>query len=1248
MTDVLARQQQERQRIIAQQQIAAQQTQSATQQTGTNQPQIDEFLKKYVQLDNGEYVERDKFNSLDSESQRILKTKGVDSYNTYKAQQAEAEFAKTNVKLSDGNWVTKESFDSLPNEWQGELSRRGIEGYKKWWESKPYGNATTYYVMDGRVYVPSENPNIGIDSTGMRVWLGDRWPEHAIKYSGRATDVNTATLIAQGKTLVPADVTLPSLIPDKKQEIKQAEAVKVISPEVTISAQIEKKPELTVQAKETIKVLDDKYKEGDTYNLSNYLRDNPEDISKLVAAGFSNEDISNAITLKSVQKDIADIKAKQKKYDDLPLTEKIATILGTKISSEDFLKETLSFGGAKTKAFDQDQIELEYLEAKQEALQSGADLNVSKNEYTNQVLQKQATAAELGMQFVPFEYARPERWQELQTWEKIVYPALDVVTLIPVIGLAGKAASAGIKAVSTGAKLASLGGKQAVEFAAKDAITQLTKAGEKRAAQQALYNKAVSMAEKATDSTTKNVLKKAVSAAEKDLQIVNKEYNQIAKNAEMLASMNQKAAEVISKSGATAYKAVTAVERVGTKAGLKTEALGNILQSGAVSKVTVENWNDLNPAQRAAGIAMAILPTGIAGKTLNVVENIVDIRKIPLKAISERAISSKEMAGKLFLKEKGKTTRLSIDEKLGSAEEARIVVASLIRQVVEEGKSVAKAQYGTKEIKYRATGLQQTLGPTLGHGTPAGEILKEGTGAFGKKTNLEKYLEHVNSKLPENQKIIIKAGEISTETTPGVKVVGKEGGRYLAPAVPYGFAEKSAFGSGGKIRAIELLSIPEIKKLPKSIADKNIKEMEKSAIKMFDGSQNLTGVVEGFKQYRKAIEFENVHTSGSHETRVKNWYSKLADKLHLNQGDYYTRDKNGRIEIFQMYADGGRMTPYTLKEIYQLKGNALKNSLEDIFIGLGNKLDELRSGKPKTPSITKEEQINGAFNKLDDAQRRGLLKPDEVSNAKREIMEQFRKNEIPVSKREMVRQQIQTEYSRNYSQGKERIVPLDRIATERRETAREVPRDSVRIVGREPVRELPRETIREQPRPETRELPREDIRQQPRDSIRQIPRETPREIPREQPREQPRGIHRETPRERPDTDTEKITTTIPVIGKGGEIKYLTDPEKKGLVAWKQGFIYIAIYPPYDETQTLYSREPIEGVKYEKDVGSAARSLISKGGKIPPHIYKDMGIVDITISRTKTETKPEITYRLDRMQRTTYSGKNKTAGIKAVR
>ena len=55
-----------------------------------------------------------------------------------------------------------------------------------------------------------------------------------------------------------------------------------------------------------------------------------------------------------------------------------------------------------------------------------------------------------------------------------------------------------------------------------------------------------------------------------------------------------------------------------------------------------------------------------------------------------------------------------------------------------------------------------------------------------------------------------------------------------------------------------------------------------------------------------------------------------------------------------MYLEGGRTTPYTLKELYQLKGNALKNALADIGTGLKNKLDELQGKKPTPVEETTE------------------------------------------------------------------------------------------------------------------------------------------------------------------------------------------------------------------------------------------------------------------------------------------------------
>ena len=216
MTDVLARQQQERQRIAAlQQQTGASTVPATAQQQAASEYEykkaLEDFDSKYIKLDNGEYIDREKYNALDSESKKVIMSKGVDAYNTYQQKVAEDNFAVDHVKLSDGNWVTKEYYDSLPGEWGGYLRDKGIDGYKKWWDSKPYGDATTFYVIFNKVYVPTENPMIGKDLSGTRVYLGERWTEQAEKYSGNPKDVNTAQLIASGKDLVPSQVTLPSL-----------------------------------------------------------------------------------------------------------------------------------------------------------------------------------------------------------------------------------------------------------------------------------------------------------------------------------------------------------------------------------------------------------------------------------------------------------------------------------------------------------------------------------------------------------------------------------------------------------------------------------------------------------------------------------------------------------------------------------------------------------------------------------------------------------------------------------------------------------------------------------------------------------------------------------------------------------------------------------------------------------------------------------------------------------------------------
>ena len=112
--------------------------------------------------------------------------------------------------------------------------------------------------------------------------------------------------------------------------------------------------------------------------------------------------------------------------------------------------------------------------------------------------------------------------------------------------------------------------------------------------------------------------------------------------------------------------------------------------------------------------------------------------------------------------------------------------------------------------------------------------------------------------------------------------------------------------------------------------------------------------------------------------------------------------------------------------------------------------------------------------------------------------------------------------------------------------------------------------------------------------------------------------------------TIRIPIKLPVLDE--EETELTKAQKKGAVGWKQGFIYIYIYPPYGEKQVLYSRTPIKGIRLYKGAKSAYESIIKIGkGKLPAKIQRDMGIMDITI--TTKGKKPTIHFKRDIKQKT---------------
>jgi hypothetical protein len=105
---------------------------------------------------------------------------------------------------------------------------------------------------------------------------------------------------------------------------------------------------------------------------------------------------------------------------------------------------------------------------------------------------------------------------------------------------------------------------------------------------------------------------------------------------------------------------------------------------------------------------------------------------------------------------------------------------------------------------------------------------------------------------------------------------------------------------------------------------------------------------------------------------------------------------------------------------------------------------------------------------------------------------------------------------------------------------------------------------------------------------------------------------------------------MPPIKIGGKDYKLSEEQIGSMIAWKQGIMYKAIYPPYGKKDIINSRKPIEGVKYYEGAGSAQRSALSKG--LPPEVVKrKMGIVTIEFNtgkdRTKLDPKPNMDYDL---------------------
>lgn len=68
---------------------------------------------------------------------------------------------------------------------------------------------------------------------------------------------------------------------------------------------------------------------------------------------------------------------------------------------------------------------------------------------------------------------------------------------------------------------------------------------------------------------------------------------------------------------------------------------------------------------------------------------------------------------------------------------------------------------------------------------------------------------------------------------------------------------------------------------------------------------------------------------------------------------------------------------------------------------------------------------------------------------------------------------------------------------------------------------------------------------------------------------------------------------------------------KGTVAWKQGFIWIIIKPPYDKTEVV--TDPPKGATVVDGPRSAYETIQELGGKVPKDFQVDVGVFDVAIT-----------------------------------
>lgn len=1088
-----------------------------------------EFKAANVGLGTGEWVSKEMYDALSAEDKELLNRLGVEKFNKQKQTEFE-NFKKDNIQLKTGEWIKKEDYNKLPTDWQSEISRRGVEGFQSWLKTA-YGGATEYVIADvggaQQVFGVTQDPNIGLDAGGNRIWIGGRWPDAVKKTKteiigsgipGRwPAEVKEFTPTAPPVSIKePTYTGLPTALGGTWGMTPETLAVQKLGGEVITYPRGITRAEAQMLTEQAIKQLSPVERERYEAEVAAIESMPGETIKEKLAAR------------EQVRASEAKLARQSARYE---------AIGGKLVRAQLGGKETLA-------------VELKTGEL------------IPQEEFDNLSKERQKLAIEKGREAIYVKTAKGE-WIDKEWFEEELTP-----------GEQKRLLEEGIRGLEDL--------WAANETAFKMDNMQLP-SGEWVNRQE--FN---ALPPQLQEVVRKEGLKAIdISGLKPEEQFKKmQEWKLIDKDAKY-GGVDKETGEILLEDGRPWHEKYLTAEMA------KGVAIGMIPIAG-----TWYHWSNMSNWERGLSIALDVLTF------------------VPYVG----AVSAGVRAGKPIVAAVGRA----------ALAEAKAPITALAHPVATVKTMIYPVETVLRPSKVPLTALEIRTGTVrlpvkdIGSARDAMEARDIITKAaiMGDKPAIEIAGKNIElSKIALQQKVSPAAIHTTQDISPfltGVEVqAGREGGLFVSPSLHTRFTSASAFGDitpGGVPGAIIIRDEAVLARLQPS-----------------------------GKIYRGTAEIEQVIGAGT----------KLPPPSQI----LMTRDVSGNKLTLAIIGK-----PLSRAEIARLKFIGSADLIRDIFrpaakiTGKGiDELDELAGLADEVRSL--EKSLSSAQKAGDMAEVRRITADIEAAN---------------VHGRKLARA-IDLRYASKLSLRPIGISTgdyIDRISYN--ELARNKPAELARI-----LRDVPRadrERLLGEVEPEYRAKVQKEIEKLPARAPREEP-EVPRGLTPVVPRvglpraevpvvpevirapgvpRAPLGVPGVTvptgvavpkipPRVQPGETPPK--TTPPVLPPGAATRFedLTEEQKAGSIAWKQGWCYHLIYPPYGEKEILHSSKPFPGVRIHKGEGSAYKSPVREKGTVPHTVERDMGIVDIKFTTPKKYSfiagkeeqvkYPKVHYRPDPKQKT---------------